>query len=276
MKFIFKMKKLKYQKPTDGSKKTLLFVCIAVVIFLLLFSLIFSEHAIKNRIKGNTSRPADTYNSDSSYSKDDRNSGFESSNSTAVEDNTTSTVPEYVPSDDEFVRIRDYIPEIIIDLKYSTADNFTGQVIYSFSDAYLRYGTVKKLLSASKELEKSGYRLKIWDAFRPYAAQCMLWDICPDPTYVSNPKTGNLSHCRGGAVDVTLIKADGSQVAMPTDFDDFSSLADRDYSDVDRSVKENALILEECMKRNGFTCYFGEWWHYADSTVYPIDYNYMS
>ena len=63
-------------------------------------------------------------------------------------------VPE--PENEAFVRVRDYIPKITVDLRYATADNFTGQVIYTFSDAYLRYGTVKKLAPAQETLAEQG------------------------------------------------------------------------------------------------------------------------
>ena len=67
-------------------------------------------------------------------------------------------LPEQLPepADTDFVRIMDYIPDIAIDLKYATADNFTGTVIYDFNDAYLRYGTVKKLAVAQEKLKSMG------------------------------------------------------------------------------------------------------------------------
>lgn len=77
------------------------------------------------------------------------------------------------------MRVADYIPEIAVDLRYAAEDNFTGQVIYGFSDAWLRYGTVKKLSAAQETLAEQGYGLKLWDAFRPPAAQLVLWEICP-------------------------------------------------------------------------------------------------
>lgn len=179
------------------------------------------------------------------------------------------------PEDDEFVCVTDYIPSAVIELKYAQADNFTGQKIYDFSQAYLRYGTVKKLMAVQSELSALGYNLKIWDAFRPYAAQCALWEICPDPAYVSNPQTGRLSHCCGNAVDVTIIGSDGLNISMPTGFDDFTPLADRDYSDIaSDDIKANVTLLENIMERNGFSGYFGEWWHYADTNDYPIDHDF--
>lgn len=177
---------------------------------------------------------------------------------------------ETEPDDSDLVRILDYIPGLYVDLKYATEENFTGTAIYEFTDARLRYGTVKKLKAAQAELEKQGYSLKIWDAYRPVSAQLTLWEICPDPAYVSDPNTGYSSHCRGNTVDMTLVMADGSEVEMPTGFDDFSPLADRDYSDIPEPAKSNALLLEALLFSHGFLGYAGEWWHYSDSEGYPV------
>lgn len=175
------------------------------------------------------------------------------------------------PQDGDFVRVRDYIPDAVLDLKYATEDNFTGQVIYDFSEAWLRYGTVKKLMQVQRLLGEQGLYLKIWDAFRPTAAQFRLWEVCPDPTYVSDPNNGFSSHSRGNTVDITLVDARGNEVEMPTGFDDFSTLADRDYGDCDPEAGANALFLENLMKEQGFRGYYGEWWHFSDSVSYDVE-----
>ncbi len=171
----------------------------------------------------------------------------------------------------DFVRVREYIPDIEVELVYATDGNFTGKVIYDFSDAWLRYGTVKKLAAAQETLKKQGFQFKIWDAFRPVSAQYKLWKICPDARYVANPNKGFSSHSRGNTVDVTLVDTDGNNVAMPTGFDDFSRLADRNYADVkDKNAVSNAKLLERTMKDCGFVPYSGEWWHFSDSVQYSV------
>lgn len=179
--------------------------------------------------------------------------------------------PEPVPEPEDFVSVTDWIPGIHTELRYATDNNFTHQVIYSFSDAYLRYGTVQKLASAQESLETAGYSLLIWDAFRPVSAQFRLWEICPDPAYVANPEKGFSSHSRGNTVDVTLVTLDGDPVEMPTDFDDFTVMADRDYSDVREEAAANAGLLEEAMTAAGFKPYSAEWWHYSDTEPYPVE-----
>lgn len=193
----------------------------------------------------------------------------------ATEPLPTVTEPWIEPSDQDFVRILDYIPDAVIDLRYATENNFTGQVIYDFNDPWLRYGTVKKLMKVQSTLAESGYRLKIWDAFRPTAAQFRLWEVCPDSTYVANPHNGFSSHSRGNTIDITMVYSNGTEVLMPTGFDDFSKLADRDFSDCIKEAAENAAYLEKIMAENGFSGYYGEWWHYSDTNSYPVEQNFQ-
>ena len=187
-----------------------------------------------------------------------------------IEMEPTETLPEE-PQEDAFVRVLDYLPEASQELMYATDQNFTGQRIYDFTEAYLRYGTVKKLALVAAELEQQGMYLKIWDGFRPVSAQFALWAICPNPTYVANPNTGFSSHSRGNTVDLTLVDARGQEIEMPTGFDDFSALADRNYSDCTETAAANARLLQETMEKYGFSSYFGEWWHFSDTQSYPVE-----
>lgn len=188
---------------------------------------------------------------------------------TAQEIITQEITTEKEPEDDEYVLVNKYIPDIYVELMYATDNNFTGVRIYDFTDAYLRYGTVKKLANVQKELKEQGYRLKIWDAYRPFEAQQKLWEVYPDPNYVANPANGMKKHNLGGTVDITMVAADGTVISMPTEFDDFSLKADRDYSDIeDEEAVKNVMILQNAMENNGFTGYQGEWWDYSDTVEY--------
>ena len=188
----------------------------------------------------------------------------------AATDAPVVVLPE--PEDADLVRVLDYIPQIRQALAYATVNNFAGQRIYDFTDAYLRYGTVKKLAKVCEELAEQGIGLKIWDGFRPVAAQAKLWEICPDATFVSHPVTGNRAHCRGSAVDVTLVDLEtGEELPVPTGFDNFTAYADRDYSDCSPEAAENARLLEQTMEKYGFKPYYAEWWHFSDTDEYPVD-----
>ena len=183
----------------------------------------------------------------------------------------STETPAQEPALDEFVLVEAWLPNVRTELRYATENNFTGQIIYNFSEAWLRYGTVQKLAKAQEKLTEMGYSLLIWDAFRPVEAQWKLWEVFPDPVYVANPQNGFSSHSRGNTVDVTLVTLDGEAVEMPTEFDDFSLLADRDYSDVSEEAAQNAILLETIMTECGFKPYSGEWWHFSDVDTYPVE-----
>ena len=180
--------------------------------------------------------------------------------------------PTQPPEDADLVRVADFIPGIREKLAYATEENFTGRKIYDFYNAYLRYGTVKKLAAVCEELAQQGLGILIWDGFRPVSAQAALWEVCPDPLYVSHPVTGTRTHCRGNAVDLTLCDLEtGEALPMPTGFDVFTALADRDYSDCDPVAAENARLLETVMEKHGFKPFRAEWWHFTDTEDYPVD-----
>lgn len=190
----------------------------------------------------------------------------------STEDTTITEPAPPEPADEEFVLIADYIPSAKLEIAYATENNFTGQKIYAFSETYLRYGTVKKLKQVSDELEKFGVGLIVWDAFRPLSAQAKLWEIRPNARYVSNPVTGKRTHSRGNTVDVTLYDlTTGKMMPMPTEYDNFTKLADRDYNDCDEPVAANARLLEQTMEQCGFAPYEEEWWHFTDTVDYPVD-----
>ena len=174
------------------------------------------------------------------------------------------------PKKSRIVKVTDYIPDIQTDIRYATKNNFTGKKIYKSKVAYLRYGTILKLKKVQKQLKKENLSLMIWDAYRPVSAQYKLWKVCPNPAYVANPNKGYSSHSRGNTVDITIVSLDGKNYKMPTDFDDFSAKADRDYSDCPKKAKKHAQKLEKMMTKAGFKPYFGEWWHFSDSTNYPV------
>ena len=183
---------------------------------------------------------------------------------------TPTPIPLSEIPDETLVNVRDYIPSVFVDLRYATENNFTGQVIYDFTAAQLRCGTVKKLALAADALAAQGYALLIWDAYRPVSAQFRLWEVWPDSTYVANPNTGYSNHSRGSCVDISLVTTDGGAVEMPSGFDEFTLRADRDYSDVSGEAAMHARLLEQAMTDAGFVPYAGEWWHYTDSVRYEV------
>ena len=181
-----------------------------------------------------------------------------------------SVIPDVIPDDGQLVRILDYIPDAVIDLRYATTNNFTGVVLYDDPEAYLCYGTVKRLMQVQETLREKGYRIMIWDAYRSPEAQWKLWEAYPDPSFVADPRNGLTSHSKGNTIDISIVYEDGSPVELPSAFDDFSAVADRNYSDVSETAKKNAILLESVMYENGFTGYKGEWWDYSDTETYTL------
>lgn len=173
----------------------------------------------------------------------------------------------------DLVELSEYIPGLFIDLRYAGSNNVFKRPVYSESRAVLRRGPADKLKKAESQFEEMGYHLKVWDAHRSLQTQRLLWEAMPDERYVVNPDKGISYHCRGAAVDVTLVDNSGQELIMPSDFDDFSAKANRDYSDTPPQAEANARLLENIMKQNGFDSIFNEWWHFADrqAASYPVE-----
>lgn len=168
--------------------------------------------------------------------------------------------------DKDLVLVKDYIPDIRINLVYATSNNFVKQQVYdSDFGCYLRYGTVLKLKAAHEEAKANGYGgLMIWDAYRPQSAVDTLYNAYPDKNYVAQKS----DHTKGNTVDLTIVDTNGNPVEMPSEFDTFDATADTDYTDCMDSQKVHAEYLTSIMKNAGFNGYEKEWWHFSDSTDY--------
>ena len=168
----------------------------------------------------------------------------------------------------DLVDIQDLDPTIIVDLKYATEDNFTGQRVYpEDAKAYLRLEVAEKLVEVHKKLQEIGLGLKVFDAYRPHSVQYKFWELVPDTRYVADPELGS-NHNRGAAVDVTLVDLEGNELVMPTGFDDFSEKARRDYYALSEEAIKNRELLEEYMFEGGFIPLPSEWWHFDDENIY--------
>ena len=173
----------------------------------------------------------------------------------------------------KLVKIKEIIPDIEIELKYATTDNFTKQILYPSNICFLAFGALENLKLVQDSLRNihsfdgvkysHGLGLKIWDGFRPRSVQYRMWEIVPDPRYVADPNIGS-SHNRGGAVDLTIIDfSTKDELNMPTAFDFFGIEAHHEYIDHSRQVIANRELLKNLMTNvGGFSIYPEEWWHY--------------
>lgn len=165
----------------------------------------------------------------------------------------------------ELANLAEFIPGLVIELRYATPRNFTGEILYAVREAWLRRPTATKLRAAQAALGERGLGLKIWDAFRPGSAQARLWAMFPDERFVAPPKRGS-RHTRGTSVDVTLVTLlTGAELPMGTDFDAFGAPAAADWTGLPAHEAANRLCLRTVMEAHGLVGIRNEWWHFDDA-----------
>lgn len=157
---------------------------------------------------------------------------------------------------------------LVLDIRYATTNNFTGQKVYPSARCFLRSDIAKRLGAVQVLLRRKGLGLKIYDCYRPFSVQEIFWRIMPDERYVLEPvrKDGALvkssRHNRGAAVDVTLVDAQGRELPMPTGYDDFTEAAHRDSTKSSLLARRDSALLERVMQSQGFIPLPTEWWHF--------------
>ncbi|WP_454936811.1 M15 family metallopeptidase [Capnocytophaga leadbetteri] len=161
----------------------------------------------------------------------------------------------------DFVRLKDLSPDFVYELKYATPDNFLKQAVYDCGECYLRKSTAEALVKANEAFKQLGYRIKLFDCYRPLSVQKKMWKILPGTHYVANPAKGS-KHNRGAAVDLTLVDAQGKELNMGTPFDFFGKEAHHTYTQHSKEVLENRKLLKETLDKFNFKSIYSEWWHY--------------
>ena len=191
----------------------------------------------------------------------------------------------------DFVPIYTVIDDAVYDIRYYSSNNFTGNKIngYNAPIAYITKAGAKALSIAAKDLREQGYRLFIWDSYRPQKAvdNFVEWinneaDDGDKSSYPDLKKSDLLQgqyimeksgHTRGSTVDLTLIKKDGTFVDMGGTFDLFSEISHPDYRKLTREQKRNRKILHNAMIKAGFNGIDSEWWHFTlKNEPYPDTY----
>jgi D-alanyl-D-alanine dipeptidase len=162
----------------------------------------------------------------------------------------------------ELIDLETFIPKIVLDIRYATPHNFTGEKIYNQPRAFAIRPVAISLRKAQEEFMKYGYGIKIFDAYRPYAATVKFYEVYPDTTFVASPYRGS-RHNRGCAIDMTLIDLQtGKDLKMPTGYDAFVREARPDFPLKDEEVKKNRALLIRVMDKHGFRVNSAEWWHF--------------
>lgn len=178
------------------------------------------------------------------------------SSQSIINNKSTTTV-----TDTTFVNLKEYSSDFIYDLKYASNINFLNAKVYECGECYLRLKTANALIKANEKFMKKGYKIKLYDCYRPLDVQKEMWKIVSNPEYVADPKKGSI-HNRGGAVDITLVDFNGNELDMGTPFDYFGIEASHSYKNLSDEVIKNRELLLKTMKKSGFVSFESEWWHY--------------
>ena len=167
-----------------------------------------------------------------------------------------------VHPDLRLVEIKKYIPDIVLDIRYATTNNFTHHQMYKQARAFARLPVVMALKQVEADLKAKGLGLKIFDAYRPYAITVKFYEIALDTNFVADPRKGS-KHNRGCAIDLTAIDLKtGKELDMPTGFDSFSKKAGSGYMDLPKQEIVDRAILRDAMQAHGFKEIPTEWWHF--------------
>ncbi len=171
----------------------------------------------------------------------------------------------------QLVDIAETFPQLLIDMKYATADNITHQPIYSTSLCLLHQEAAAALSRSISIAALSGFRILVLDAYRPQQAQQLLWNACPNQDYVV-PLSQGSNHSRGTAIDVTLVDDSGQILDMGTGFDEMNELSHPYHPALSQTFQRNRLLLNAIMFGGGFTGIATEWWHFElpGAAAYPL------
>ena len=185
-----------------------------------------------------------------------------------------------------FVRLREVAPAITQDIRYASANNFTGAPApgYEAADCWLLEPVARALAAVAQDAAHDGVRLIVWDGYRPQRASdyFLLWSQTHDPSdkatrlraayhpdidkrdlFARGFLSERSGHSRGLAVDLGLLDADGALLKFGTDFDFFDNASAMDSAAVTQTAQANRALLRRLMEARGFKNYTPEWWHYS-------------
>ncbi len=182
-----------------------------------------------------------------------------------------------------FVLLSDYVPQIVQEIRYFSTYNFVGERVDGYEEpiALVTKEAARALKNVSNEMIVKGYRIKVFDAYRPAIAvkHFIYWaiedtDIRMKPYFYPEVEKQELfelgyiakesSHSRGSAIDLTLIDMNtGKEVDMGSPFDMFSEVSHPDYRGITDEQYDNRMFLQSAMIRNGFAPIDCEWWHFS-------------
>ena len=170
------------------------------------------------------------------------------------------------------------VPGIVLDIRYATADNFTGAPLpgYGAPRAFLRKEATAALARVQARLARSGFGLKVWDAYRPVRATLAMVAWCEQTGRTSLLDDGYIArrsrHNQGVAIDLTVVElASGRELEMGTPFDEFSARSHT--ANATGPVAEHRQLLGDAMAAEGFVNYLSEWWHFSFNVPDPMPFD---
>ena len=174
-----------------------------------------------------------------------------------------------ITAENKLVDVRTVIPDIEFYIIFATPYNFTGATLYSRDLPILQIKTAEKLSVAQELFKEDGYRIKIYDAYRPSRVSGILFSIIGDPNYIA--PAGTSVHNRAAAIDMTLIDEDGNELEMPSPMHTLDRTSNRDYPGMTAEARNNMNYMASIMIRCGFSTVSTEWWHFSDTEIgnYP-------
>ncbi|MBR2606688.1 MAG: M15 family metallopeptidase [Bacteroidaceae bacterium] len=190
----------------------------------------------------------------------------------------TTAAPVAAQNFKGLVNIQKLDSAISVELMYAKADNFVGEKMYNFSEAYLHPKAAVALKKANKLLKEinPNLHLRVYDAARPMRVQQKMWNKVKGTAlqnYVSNPANGGGLHNYGLAVDVTIADSKGDTLPMGTTIDALTSASHIDREEelvlrgkITAEAAKNRLLLRTVMKKAGFRPLRSEWWHFNYTT----------
>jgi len=157
------------------------------------------------------------------------------------------------------------VPDAVLDLRYATARNVVGRPLYpAGARCLLQPKVAARLARAAEALRAAGFRLRLYDCYRPLSVQKLLFAKESRPGFVADPYRGGSHHNRGAAVDLGLAGPEGEEIELPTEFDEFTARASahavRGVSPTARAHRE---ALRAAMVAAGFVPSRSEWWHFS-------------
>lgn len=173
------------------------------------------------------------------------------------------TLTSLLAQNETLVDIEKLSDDFVYEIRYATPNNFIGETLYDCAKCLLRPEVAEALLQANEYFHSLGYRIRIYDCYRPLDVQKKMWEKVPRATYVGNPYGNGSVHNRGAAIDMTIETLEGCHVEMGSEYDHLGPASHIDNYNHSEEVLANRKLLFEGMRKFGFSPIRTEWWHFS-------------